>query len=54
MVEGVLLGVLEVDDVMLDQRIVLHLYHVKHKLPRHGVFSRLRKVYEVCHTLEGK
>lgn len=52
---GLLLGVFEINDVVLDQRVVFHLLHVKHELPGHGVFRRLhRQVHEVRHALVGR
>lgn len=42
---------LEVDDIMLNERIVLDLHHMQYKLPRHRIFCHLGKINKVSHTL---
>jgi hypothetical protein len=42
---------LEVDNIVLNERIVLDLDHMQHELPRHRVLSHFRQVHEVSHTL---
>lgn len=45
---------LEVDDIMLNERIVLNLHHMQHKLPRHWILCRLGKIDEVCDAFVGQ
>lgn len=45
---------LEVNDIMLNERIVLDLHHMQHKLPRHWILCRLGKIDEVCDAFVGQ
>lgn len=45
---------LEIDDIMLYQRIVLNLHHMQHELPRHRVLCHFGKIHEMSHTFIGQ
>jgi hypothetical protein len=43
---------LEIDDVVLYQRIVLNLHHMQHELPRHRILCLFGKIHEMSHTFK--
>lgn len=41
---------LEVNDIMLNKRVILDFYHMKNKLPWHWILCLLRKISKMCNT----
>ena len=52
--KSLLLSMLEIDDIMLNERIVLNFHHMQHKLPRHRIFCRLGKINKMCYAFIGQ